>query len=228
MGLEPLPDAFPDTRVPCTGSRSEVVAPARKPHNEIALTRPRAGSARRRSSTGPAPPGAGRGRRARVEEDGEDAARRSSRSPARRRSSAPGCSPTACPPSHPARASIRPRPRALAEFYAFAARVLEALRGDRRRPTSRRRSTSGPSIRHRLRCGPRGGRRRANYGASPGDEEHAEPYVYVGPWQTPGRGRALERDRVHRRRARLRRAGRRRRPEELAADSSPVARRSAG
>ena len=27
--------------------------------------------------------------------------------------------------------------------------------------------------------------RRANYGASPGDESHPEPYVYVGPWGTP-------------------------------------------
>jgi hypothetical protein len=23
---------------------------------------------------------------------------------------------------------------------------------------------------------------RATYGASPGDEEHGEPYLYVGPW----------------------------------------------
>jgi hypothetical protein len=27
--------------------------------------------------------------------------------------------------------------------------------------------------------------RRANYGASPGDEGHPEPYLYVGPWGTP-------------------------------------------
>ncbi len=26
---------------------------------------------------------------------------------------------------------------------------------------------------------------RANYGASPGDDGHPEPYLYVGPWQTP-------------------------------------------
>ena len=26
---------------------------------------------------------------------------------------------------------------------------------------------------------------RANYGASPGDEGHPEPYLYVGPWGTP-------------------------------------------
>ncbi len=24
--------------------------------------------------------------------------------------------------------------------------------------------------------------RRANYGGSPGDEEHEQPYLYVGPW----------------------------------------------
>lgn len=27
--------------------------------------------------------------------------------------------------------------------------------------------------------------RRATYGISPGDEQHPEPYAYVGPWQTP-------------------------------------------
>ncbi|HVE20016.1 MAG TPA: hypothetical protein VNB52_13055 [Ilumatobacteraceae bacterium] len=27
--------------------------------------------------------------------------------------------------------------------------------------------------------------RRANYGASPGDDGHPEPYMYVGPWGTP-------------------------------------------
>ena len=27
--------------------------------------------------------------------------------------------------------------------------------------------------------------RRANYGASPGDDGHPEPYMYVGPWATP-------------------------------------------
>ena len=28
----------------------------------------------------------------------------------------------------------------------------------------------------------------ANYGASPGDEEHDEPYLYVGPWEAPPEG----------------------------------------
>jgi hypothetical protein len=26
---------------------------------------------------------------------------------------------------------------------------------------------------------------RANYGFSPGDEQHEEPYLYVGPWSAP-------------------------------------------
>jgi len=32
------------------------------------------------------------------------------------------------------------------------------------------------------------GAARANYGVSPGDEAHAEPYAYVGPWEAPGDG----------------------------------------
>lgn len=28
----------------------------------------------------------------------------------------------------------------------------------------------------------------ANYGFSPGDEQHAEPYAYVGPWTAPPAG----------------------------------------
>ena len=31
---------------------------------------------------------------------------------------------------------------------------------------------------------------RANYGASPGDADHPEPYLYVGPWDTSRRDRA--------------------------------------
>jgi hypothetical protein len=32
------------------------------------------------------------------------------------------------------------------------------------------------------------GAARANYGVSPGDEAHEEPYAYVGPWEAPGEG----------------------------------------
>ena len=29
---------------------------------------------------------------------------------------------------------------------------------------------------------------RANYGVSPGDDDHDEPYAYVGPWEAPSNG----------------------------------------
>lgn len=32
---------------------------------------------------------------------------------------------------------------------------------------------------------------RANYGVSPGDEAHDEPYAYVGPWEAPADGDAF-------------------------------------
>ncbi len=32
-----------------------------------------------------------------------------------------------------------------------------------------------------------------NYGGSPGDDAHAEPYLYVGPWALPEQGGVLER-----------------------------------
>ncbi len=43
--------------------------------------------------------------------------------------------------------------------------------------------------------------RRANYGASPGDDDHPEPYLYVGPWGTPATNELLERDELQRRRS---------------------------
>ena len=30
--------------------------------------------------------------------------------------------------------------------------------------------------------------KRANYGLSPGDENHPDPYFYVGPWSAPAEG----------------------------------------
>ena len=35
------------------------------------------------------------------------------------------------------------------------------------------------------------GSARANYGVSPGDDAHDEPYAYVGPWEAPGDGDAF-------------------------------------
>jgi hypothetical protein len=71
----------------------------------------------------------------------------------------------------------------LADWYAFGHAVLEAF-------VARASAEDAPTpIRlwpeHfdlAIELGPEQAGRRANYGFSPGDDQHAEPYAYVGPW----------------------------------------------
>jgi hypothetical protein len=44
------------------------------------------------------------------------------------------------------------------------------------------------AFRHRVEAGNEAAGQRANYGASPGDSDHDEPYVYVGPWTAEASG----------------------------------------
>ncbi len=80
--------------------------------------------------------------------------------------------------------------RALGEFYAFGAEALAgAARDDRARRRRPRRSACGRSTStSRSSPGREALGRRADYGASPGDDLHPEPYLYVGPWQDQGGG----------------------------------------
>ena len=78
----------------------------------------------------------------------------------------------------------------LGEFYDFAAR---RARGAARRPPRPPTDSSAINLwpEHfdlAFESGPEALGRRATYGASPGDEQHAEPYLYVGPWQDQGGG----------------------------------------
>ena len=68
----------------------------------------------------------------------------------------------------------------LADWYALGADVLGAAP----RSASRRRSLWPEHFDIAIELP----RRRANYGFSPGDEQHAEPYAYVGPWTAPVEG----------------------------------------
>jgi hypothetical protein len=73
--------------------------------------------------------------------------------------------------------------RALGAWYAFATEVLDDLRAD-----------AGPAddasivriwpehFDAAIDLGDPGVNRRATYGASPGDDHHAEPYLYASPW----------------------------------------------
>lgn len=162
-----------------------MIAPARKPDNEIALIQTPAGFG--------TPPFEHDGRRLQVrvagaeivvEEDGPE--RRAPIVSVAEAAAFVGADlfPDGLP-DDPIELRIDPGAAgALAEFYAFAARVLEAV-GSIMAPADE------PSPVYlwpehfdlAFEAGPESLGRRATYGASPGDRDRREPYVYVGPWQ---------------------------------------------
>ena len=168
-----------------------MIAPARKPDNEIALIQTPAGFG--------TPPFDHDGRRLQVrveaaevvvEEDGS--ARRApivsiaEAAALRRRRPVRGGT---CRTIRPSSASIPGAAAALAEFYAFAARVLEAARSVMSPADEATPIYLWPEhFDIAFEAGPESLGRRANYGASPGDGDHSQPYIYVGPWrpQTAG------------------------------------------
>jgi hypothetical protein len=157
--LEPLPPSFAETRVVLHEVAEAVVAPARKPENEIALRYTRGGFGTPF-----------------FEQDGADCqVRVQSGELVRQR----GTEETREPLPHetdPAAAA------ALGDFYGFACSVLEQLRADE--------VDGDPSLvqlwpEHfdiAVELGSEAAGQRANFGASPGDDQHDEPYLYVGPW----------------------------------------------
>ncbi len=79
--------------------------------------------------------------------------------------------------------------RRLAALYSFGATVLERFR------TSLKASAEASDINlwpeHfdiAFEAGSEAAGERSNYGASPGDEDHPEPYLYVGPWTARPQG----------------------------------------
>jgi hypothetical protein len=71
----------------------------------------------------------------------------------------------------------------LGEWYGFSASVLEQLRAE----ASPRDAPSRVQLRPEhfdlaFESGDESSRERAGYGASPGDDAHSEPYLYVVPW----------------------------------------------
>ena len=156
--LEPLPDSFPDTRAALHRVAEGVVAPARKPENEISLRYTRGGFGT------PFFEQDGRDCQVRVE-DGELVRQRGAEE---EREPIDGVDPAAA--------------AALGDFYGFACSVLEELRAQQ--------ADEDPSLvllwpEHfdiAIELGSEARGTRANYGASPGDADHDEPYLYVGPW----------------------------------------------
>jgi hypothetical protein len=157
--LEPLPASFADTRTSLHKVAEGVVSPARKPENEIALRYTRGGFGTPF-----------------FEEDGADCQVRVEHGELVRQR---GKEETREPlPSEVDRAAAS----ALGDFYGFACSVLEELRavesdGD---PSTVQLWPEHFDIAFEL--GSESAGQRANFGASPGDEDHPEPYLYVGPW----------------------------------------------
>jgi hypothetical protein len=156
--LEPLPSSFADTRTILHKVAEAVVSPARKPENEIALRYTRGGFGTPF-----------------FEEDGADCQVRIENGElVRQRGNQETREPL--PDSIDSGAAS-----ALGDFYGFACSVLEELRavepdGD---PSLVQLWPEHFDIAFELGSG---SAERANFGASPGDPDHPEPYLYVGPW----------------------------------------------
>jgi hypothetical protein len=79
--------------------------------------------------------------------------------------------------------------RFLGDWYGLAASVLEQLRAEAGRGDAPSLVQLWPEhFDMALDLGDEGSGARANYGFSPGDDAHDEPYVYVGPWTARPRG----------------------------------------
>ena len=156
--LDPLPPKFAETRISLHQVAEAVVTPARKPDNEIALRYTRGGYGTPF-----------------FQEDGADCQVRVEHGElVRQRGTEETREPL--PNVEVAAAS------ALGDFYGFGCSVLEQLRADE--------SDGDPSIvqlwpEHfdiAVELGDEAAGQRATYGASPGDDEHPEPYIYVSVW----------------------------------------------
>jgi hypothetical protein len=78
---------------------------------------------------------------------------------------------------------------ALAAWFAFAAGVLEELLADAGASLSPSPAQLWPEhFDIAIELGDEAAGGRATYGASPGDEEHPEPYLYVATWNPPPDG----------------------------------------
>jgi hypothetical protein len=156
--LEPLPASFAETRIALHKIAEAVVSPARQPANEIALRYTRGGFGTPF-----------------FEQDGADCQVRVENGELVRqhggeetREPLPGVDPLAA--------------TALGDFYGMACSALEQLRADV--------PEGDPSLLQlwpehfdiAIELGDEAAGRRANFGASPGDEGHEEPYLYVSPW----------------------------------------------
>jgi hypothetical protein len=166
--LGPLPPGFAETRDALHRVAEAIVSPERMPENEIALRHTHGGFG--------TPYFRMDGRDCQVRVEGTELVRQ--RGADEERTPIDDALLPGLPPVDPACA------RALADLYGFGCSALEELRAEE--------SDGDPSLvqlwpEHfdiAFELGDEAAGTRANYGLSPGDADHAEPYLYVGPWDT--------------------------------------------
>jgi hypothetical protein len=156
--LLPLPEGFALTVRALHRVAEEVVAPARKPDNEIALEATPGGFG--------TPPFEWEGVMQQVRVEGTELVRERDGSQERE---ALGADPEAA--------------AALARWYEFGSEVLERLRDEAGAVEAPTEPILWPEhFDVAIEMGEEAKGHRATYGFSPGDEDHPEPYAYVAPW----------------------------------------------
>jgi hypothetical protein len=181
--LAPLPPTFAAALASLHRVAEELVAPARKPDNEIALTATPSGFG--------TPEFEHEGERQQVRVEGAELVRRIGDEERRAPLTTLAAGAEAIADLLPAGSEPGAEPldidpaatEALGRWYAFAEALLERLVSE----AAPAEEASPPNLwpEHfdiAIELGSESDGLRANYGASPGDEDHAEPYLYVGPW----------------------------------------------
>jgi hypothetical protein len=156
--LKPLPDRFAGTVSELHRVAEGVVAPARKPDNEIALE-PTAGGFG-------TPEFEWEGATYQVRVEGTELVRETDGEEEREALDVDAASADA-----------------LALWYEFGWEVLDRVRGEANINEAATEAVLWPEhFDVAIEMGDEAAGARATYGFSPGDENHAEPYVYVAPW----------------------------------------------
>lgn len=186
--LQPeLPPAFASTRAALHRVAEQLVAPARKPHNEIALRQTPGGFGTPQFEF------AGETMQVRVEGSdlvlacGEAAQRIALTSLAHAGAQLGDALLPDGVPDDTTPLDVDPdSAERLADVYTFADGVLRRFRESL--PAADGASGINLWPEHfdlAFEAGSEEAGKRANYGASPGDADHSEPYLYVGPWTAP-------------------------------------------
>lgn len=190
MALKSLPETFGATRDALHRVAEEVVAPARKPHNEIALTVTEGGFG--------TPEFEHEGRNLVVRVDGDELVVETDDTQTRAQitSIADAAAlvgeellPDGMPDDAQNLGIDAEAAKRLGGFYGFAAAALEAFKSSLSEEADASSTNLWPEhFDVAFEAGSEAAGNRANYGASPGDEHHPEPYLYVGPWSGEAQG----------------------------------------